>query len=155
MWMYPCLLWRRKNLLHISRNLNLQQFIFLVDTRKLNRKHLVGWLKICTKGVGVLRSVQSYFFEVMNLGKCRVGHRLGLEHCPNPNVAFVLERKTVVSMFLTFGGEQSESLWFSYVCRAALAALFASSLLLRPEVNHRNLGVCLLGRLNRCIKLFV
>ena len=145
-----------KNLFHIPRNLNLQQFILLVDTRKLNTKHLTGWLKIHMKGGGVLSSIQSSFFEVLNLGESRLGHRLGLDHCPDPSVASVLAKKPVVNMFLTFQEEQPESLWFSYVCSAALAALFASSLLPRPEVNHRNLpDVCLLGRVNCCIKLFM
>jgi len=46
------------------------------------------------KGGEVLSSTQSYFFEVLNVGECRLGHCLGLEHCPDPSVASVLAKKT-------------------------------------------------------------
>lgn len=48
--------------------------------------------------------------RVISLKCCRLGHRLGLQRCPDPSVASVLARKTVVTMFLTFQEEQPGSL---------------------------------------------
>lgn len=48
--------------------------------------------------------------RVISLKCCRLGHRLGLQRCPDPSVASVLVRKTVVTMFLTFQEEQPGSL---------------------------------------------
>lgn len=54
------------------------------------------------KGGGVLSSIQSYFFEVPNLGFYRLGHGMALEHCLNANVASVFARRTVINMFTIF-----------------------------------------------------
>lgn len=145
----PALL--KKNLSYIFRNLNLHQFILYVDTRKLNTILLIGWLKIHMKGVEVLSSLQRYFFEVLNLGFCRCGHSLAAAGTlPECKCSLCLcKNKTAHNMFLIFGGQQPEPLWFSDICSSALAALSASSLLLSPELNCCDLwDICLLGRVN-------